>query len=724
MKIRVALFVLAAGVAAGCANDASVGPGGTGGSGIGYVDPNDNLPNIDAFNVDPLTAAVPMSPTCTWQVSDPDNDQLSCTIDINADGTNDFSFSPCPSSGSQALIINQPGTYPILFTVSDGRGGMRDTTLTVTATQGVVQPPNDNPPVVTGFSASPTSGVSPLNVQFSFTVFDPDGDSMTCRLLEGSTVLVQPSACGTNEHRSATFATGTHNVTLEVTDQHGATATQSLTLMAADAPPTADVTIAKVEWGQTIVSTNPRLVADKDALLRVYVVGNHAGVTNVSVNVTGQRGSTSLGTLNLTGPATAPTTQNANDLTQQWRVTIPGAWIESGLSLSLNAGGQMQTLTPSIGKPSVLPITAIPVVQGGHAGSQLDITQSMTQIWPLKGIDVKTRANYTSSLTLGATANWDNLLQQLDNVHQMDGSERDWLGWVHITYQSGIFGIGYIGEGTALSADYDVLTPTHELGHNMGRQHAPCGGAADPDPNYPVSSAHLDVQGYNAQSKQLVAPGTYYDIMGYCDPQWVSQYHYTKVQSWLEANPVSISAAAAASAARIVIAGSISGGVVSLRPVTAFLGPDRLSTEGDYRVTVHGNGQVVSVPFKLKQVADGPSEMSHFSVVVPDLGAIDSFEISHAGKVLAKKVALVQHAAGADPKVRVEKAEGGVSLKWSSAEWPYASIAHRDGNERTTLSLWNEGGQAFVSTQGLANGGAFEVSLSDGITSKRVTVAR
>lgn len=714
MKLRLSLLMLAV---AGCAGEAEVGTPGN---------PNNHVPDIGTFACDPLAGDIPLTSTCSWTVSDSDGDAMSCGIDIGADGTIEFPFAQCPAHGSQQLTIRQPGSFQISFVVTDAQGGKSYSTVQLTATGGTVTPPNDQAPVITGFTASPTSGIAPLSVQFDFTVFDPDSDPMTCRILEGSTVLVQSGACAIGEHRTAVFQSGSHHVSLEVKDSRGAVVTQSVDIAVSDAPPASDVHISKIEWGQTVISTNPRLVAGKDALLRVYVLGNHAGVTGTVVTVSGTHGSTSVGPLTLTGPGTAPTSETASDLTQQWRVTIPGSWIVNGLTLTVNAGGQTQTLTPTIGAGNVLPITAVPITQGGHTGSPIDISQGMKQIWPLKDIAVISRATYTTAKTLGPTTNWSQLLQEFDNVHQADGSPRDYLGWVRITYSSGIFGIGYVGEGTALAADAEVLTAVHELGHNMGREHAPCGGASQPDPSYPVSTAHLDVYGYDYVTQKLQSPSTAYDIMAYCDPQWVSQYNYKAVQSWLEQNPVSASSAATGGGQpRIIVSGSIHGDAVTLQPLTAVLSPEPAVMAGEYSVTVLGNGKVVTVPFKAKKVGDLPYDESQFSVLVPDVGAIDSVVVSHNGKPIFRKAATVVHAVGADPKVRIVAAEGGVKLQWNELEWPYASLSHLSATgAHTTLSLWREDGEAFVSTQGLEAGGSFEVSLSDGITTKRVVLAR
>jgi hypothetical protein len=69
-----------------------------------------------------------------------------------------------------------------------------------------------------------------------------------------------------------------------------------------------------------------------------------------------------------------------------------------------------------------------------------------------------------------------------------------------------------------------VVTALHEIGHNHGRQHAPC-DVQDPDPQYPHSGGKDGVWGYDLLTKKLFPPTTT-DVMGYCTPVWVSDYTF------------------------------------------------------------------------------------------------------------------------------------------------------------------------------------------------------
>lgn len=79
-------------------------------------------------------------------------------------------------------------------------------------------------------------------------------------------------------------------------------------------------------------------------------------------------------------------------------------------------------------------------------------------------------------------------------------------------------GIGYI--------DVAAGTFVHELGHIYRRPHAPCGGPASPDAQYPYPEAGLGSWGYDILTRALFDPAKHKDFMSYCSPDWISDYNY------------------------------------------------------------------------------------------------------------------------------------------------------------------------------------------------------
>ncbi|MDH3201343.1 MAG: M66 family metalloprotease [Myxococcales bacterium] len=72
----------------------------------------------------------------------------------------------------------------------------------------------------------------------------------------------------------------------------------------------------------------------------------------------------------------------------------------------------------------------------------------------------------------------------------------------------------------------DLDTFVHEIGHSLGLPHAPCGVPGDPA--FPYSNGGIGVLGFDRGAQALIST-QYRDVMGYCDPVWISDYNYDKL---------------------------------------------------------------------------------------------------------------------------------------------------------------------------------------------------
>ncbi len=84
-----------------------------------------------------------------------------------------------------------------------------------------------------------------------------------------------------------------------------------------------------------------------------------------------------------------------------------------------------------------------------------------------------------------------------------------------------------VGSGVGFSGESSAWTLAHELGHEHGRSHAPC-GVSSYDSSYPYNGGSIGVYGLDTRPSPMLlySPFTYSDLMGYCDDRWISDYTY------------------------------------------------------------------------------------------------------------------------------------------------------------------------------------------------------
>jgi hypothetical protein len=177
--------------------------------------------------------------------------------------------------------------------------------------------------------------------------------------------------------------------------------------------------------------------------------------------------------------------------------------------------------------------------------TQMQAYQAMMfAIYPTPKLELTVRAPVDYSSVVGPGWGWSEWLDTLCALRQQDGvdSKTYYYGamapepsWQ--SYGSGIAGLGYVPDTTDdwgrcavgldfPGADEDGTIMAHEVGHTLGRPHAPCGVAGEP---FPYSNASIGVWGLSLVSGTLKDPGSFHDVMSYCDPQWISDVNYGKL---------------------------------------------------------------------------------------------------------------------------------------------------------------------------------------------------
>jgi hypothetical protein len=122
---------------------------------------------------------------------------------------------------------------------------------------------------------------------------------------------------------------------------------------------------------------------------------------------------------------------------------------------------------------------------------------------------------------------WSGLVNRLS---EMQGDSPD-IYYALVPDDTVAYGKSRVGRAGA--STQDPYAAAHEIGHTLGRLHAPCGGAPNVDPNYPFTFADLWEVGID-DAGEIYADG-YFDIMGYCDERWITPYTYEGILSTVRA---------------------------------------------------------------------------------------------------------------------------------------------------------------------------------------------
>jgi hypothetical protein len=295
-------------------------------------------------------------------------------------------------------------------------------------------------------------------------------------------------------------------------------------------------------------------------------------------------------------------------------------------------------------------------------------------------------------------------------------------------FSSGIAGIGWISPpgqnfrealGLNLGAnDNTGILAGHEIGHNLGRRHAPCGNPAGPDGAYPYGGASIGQYGTDIKgnSVSLYTPASHVDMMSYCGPEWISDYTYTGLYNTQRNQGAP--AATAVTADRLLIRGNFGPENELLLAPTYALPIQSSSEVGDSDVMVElldAQGQVAAAyPIAVREAEEnGVSFRAVIGTVPLPAVPVASLRLVERGTVLAEReFASNERLAQAAPTFS-QTAEA-VTLNWGLPDVPaIVRYSSDEGVTWTTLSIDVQGGSLTVPRSDLGENGRFEVILSD-----------
>lgn len=191
----------------------------------------------------------------------------------------------------------------------------------------------------------------------------------------------------------------------------------------------------------------------------------------------------------------------------------------------------------------------VPITHDGRTPSVSEATiaeyaREVERVYPTTGVEWSVRDPIASNQT-GVNIDLEITLDLVTAQREQDGppDETYYYGLIDPASSFNSYcsfscttGVGWVTDiGSFWAASHRVAvgvgfgtdgagTFVHELGHNHGRDHAPCNVSGDA--NYPYAGGSIGVWGYDVEARQLKDPAAHADFMGYCNSNWVSDYSF------------------------------------------------------------------------------------------------------------------------------------------------------------------------------------------------------
>ena len=386
------------------------------------------------------------------------------------------------------------------------------------------------------------------------------------------------------------------------------------------------------------------LVANREALLRVFVTAMRPTAEGIPpVRARFYRDGNQTYVANIPGQTDPiPTGIDESSLSGSADVRIPGHIVQPGLEIVIEVDPD-GTLDPSLGVSERIPetgrlvqdvrtvppmdLTLIPFLWTEDPDpSIVDIVREMAgdperRLWPVQTLLPVDDFIVTGHEPVRSSTNSGfGLRDETEMIRVMEGGQGYYMGLSRES-PTGLTGVAFFGGRSSWSVA-DPGTMAHELGHNLTLQHAPCGGAGGPDPAFPESDGGVGVWGYDFRGEGRVVDASTPDLMAYCRPYWVSDYHFANALRYrVESEAESGATATTADPVRslLVWGGVDAAGDPFLEPALVVDVPPVLpSGGGDYQLTgeTAEGRQLFSLSFAMPDVGDGDGS-SGFAFALP-----------------------------------------------------------------------------------------------------------
>ena len=512
-------------------------------------------------------------------------------------------------------------------------------------------------------------------------------------------------------------------------------------------------------------------VAGRPGLLRIVLKADRANIAVPDVRVrlfrNGVQQWERILPARTVGVPTAPLLRLEN---QTWNIELGAAEVQPGIAVEVLAdpqqavelSGRENTRFPrgaglaalDVRQVAPLEVTFIRIRASRHDGAVANVSPetvddylTSTRRWlPLERVEGTLRAaEFVTDVNLTVENDIRRLLGDIRAIRTAASVSYEYYqGIMPAVRGIAVAGIAYLVDfpsdlSSRVGLAYDRLPDAagkvaHELGHNMGRRHAPCGTPGALDPNFPYAFGGIGQTGYDIEDGVLRSPGVFSDFMSYCQPRWISDYNYAAILDWRRSDPTAfqpvpgepdpLADVLGQRGPGILIWGRVGEDGVELNPVFS-LEARPVLPEAEGAHAVRGFAADGALLFEVKFAgetvphASDPSER-HFGFFVPlapaEIARLQRVElVSPYGMTdqasTGEQAAADRPTADRGAVTEDRLADGGLRLRWDTASRPVAMV--RDRRSGAVLGI-GRSGELHFSAESLA-GAVPEVLLSDGV---------
>jgi hypothetical protein len=329
------------------------------------------------------------------------------------------------------------------------------------------------------------------------------------------------------------------------------------------------VKVPIMQQGTPVSNTNAPVVAGRDALVRVFVTPDAGYQAREIVARLELPGSAPL---ELSKAISGPSSDSA--LASTFNFSVPGAQLPPGASYSVSlleaqsgapGGSTDGARFPAQGEAPIgaqssngpLKVVLVPMVSNGYTPdttpSKIEfLRKRLLALYPVPSVELSMRQAVSTVAISGNGSGFNSALDTIINLRQQDkasfnahyygllapaASANQFCGYggcvaglsvqatdPNSSWGRASIGLGYFPDGSSLDAPG---TMAHEIGHANGLPHAPC--KTQDAGQYPYAGGAIGVWGYDAANQKLLDPISFKDVMGYCDPDWISDFNFKRI---------------------------------------------------------------------------------------------------------------------------------------------------------------------------------------------------